>query len=109
THAAIGGGSPLIEEVLHVALLKNNIGWKIGVIGIVPGNRGIVGDTDTVASSGQIGVGRSLRAIFIGRITVEYAATSTQVGRPADHGNGDHRLRPAVLAVGDKRIRRGAG
>ena len=92
--------------MLHVGLLKSGVCGEIGVVGIVPSDRRVVGDADAVAGIGQVRVHRGLRAVFGHGITVEDAAAGAEHGRPADHGDCDHRLRSAGLAVGHDRVRR---
>ena len=51
-------------------------------------------------------IAAGLRAILLDRIAGEFAAAGPKLGWPANHGDGQQRLRAAVLAVGHEIVRR---
>ena len=113
-HAAVGGQAPAVGQVLHKGLLKQRVGRKTRVIGIIGGDQPgrvcrIVG-AYTVAGVGHpLPIGAGLRAVFVRRITGELGSARPQNGRPPDHGNGQHGLRAAAFAGGYEGVGGGRG
>src|SRR5581483_10440773 len=111
-HAAVGGDAPTIGQVLDVPSLKSGIDRHIGVVRVVPRDVGAVAG-NAVARIGKVGrIVSGLRPVFGDGITGELVsvdAVAAYLGRPADHGNGNHRQSRTRLARLHEAIRRRTG
>src|ERR1022692_3864378 len=110
--AAVGGQSPTIRQVLDEGLLESGVGGEVSVGRVVGGDRpesmrdAVGADAVAEVKPGRIGsVVSGLRTVFGDGIAGEIAAARSEFGCPADHGDGQHGLRAAVLAVGHEAVR----